>query len=103
MSQQKVDLFTLGLSEAEKDDLEKMIGEFGRHHPKYCHGEASEPIQVQIDKIASRLADLSQMVLTIEHQMASLMAVMRLSHHKSELLNQRLDDVIAALKKERMR
>jgi hypothetical protein len=37
MPQQKEDAFTFGLSEAEKDDLEKMIGDFRRHRPQDCH------------------------------------------------------------------
>ena len=102
MSQQKFDPFTVGLSEAEKDDLEKMIGEFRRQRPKNDHGEAGQPIQAQIDSLTRRLADLSQMVLTIDRQMAPLVEVMRLSRKKSELLNQRLDAAIAALKKGRM-
>ena len=65
MSQQKVDPLTVGLSEAEKDDLEKMIGGFRRHRLKNARGEASQPLQAQIDSLTRRLADLSQMVLTI--------------------------------------
>jgi ABC-type transporter Mla subunit MlaD len=102
MSQQKFDPFTVGLSEAEKDDLEKMIGEFRRKQSENAQGEASQPFQSQIDNLTRRLADLSQMVLTIDRQMEPLVAVMRLLNQKSELLNQRLDDVIEALKKGRM-
>jgi hypothetical protein len=102
MPQQKVDAFTFGLSEAEKDDLEKMIGEFRRHRLKDSHGKTNEPIQAQLDHLARRLADLTEMVLTIDRQMDRLVEVIRLSHQKSELLSQRLDAVIAALKKGRM-
>jgi hypothetical protein len=102
MPQQKIDAFTFGLSEAEKDDLEKMIGEFGRHRLEDSRGEASEPTQAQMDRLCQKLADLTEMVLMIDRQMAPLVEVIRLSHQKSELLNQRLDDVIAALKKGRM-
>jgi hypothetical protein len=102
MSQQKVEPFTVGLSEAEKDDLEKMIGEFCRYYPENVRREDIEPIQNQIDGLTRKLADLSQMVLTVDRQMASLVEFMRLSHQKSELLNQRLDAVVAALKKGQM-
>jgi hypothetical protein len=55
-----------------------------------------------MDRLARRLADVSEWLLTIDRQMTALVEVMRLSHQKSELLNQRLDAVIAALKKGRM-
>ena len=102
MPQQKIDTLDVGLSEAEKDDLTKLIGEFHRNRPEETLGESREPIQAQMDKITRRLADLGEMVLTIDRHMATLDEVMRLSHQKSELLNQRLDAVIAALKKGRM-
>lgn len=101
MTTNKVDTFTVGLSEAEKHDLEKMIGEFRRHHPVDSHAEAREPIQAQVDSITRRLADLTEMLLTIDRQVARLVEVIRLSHQKSDLLIQRLDAVIAALKKGR--
>ena len=104
MSHQEGDTFTVGLSEAEKNDLEKMIGEFRRDRLKYADtsGETREPIQAQVDRLSRRLADLSEWVLTTDRQMAALVEVMRLSYQKSEMLNQRLDAVIAALKKGRI-
>jgi hypothetical protein len=102
MSQQKIDAFAAGLSEAEKDDLEKMIGDFRRDRPQDAFREAREPIQAQVDRLTRRLADVSEWLLTTDRQMTALVEVMRLSHQKSELLNQRLDAVIAALKKGRM-
>jgi len=99
VSHQEGDTFTVGLSEAEKNDLEKMIGEFRRHRPNDASMETGEPIQGQLDSLTRRLADLTEMVLTTDRRIATLMEVIRLSHQKSELLNQRLDAVIAALKK----
>ncbi len=100
MSQQKVNEFTVGLSEAEKHDLEKMIGDFRRHRPEDALAATREPIQAQLDSITRRVADLTEMFLTMDRQIAPLVEVIRLSHKKSELLNQRLDAVIAALKKD---
>ena len=101
MPQQKDDPFPAGLSTAEKQDLERMIGEFRRPRPDDARGESSEPIQVQLDSITRRLADLTEMVLTLDRRTAPLVEIIRLSHQKSELLNQRLEAVIAALKKGR--
>jgi hypothetical protein len=102
MTQPKIDALPAGLSEAEKDDLEKMIGEFHRDRSKNAPGEAGVPTQAQMASLTRRLADLADSVLTIDRQMAALVEVIGLSHQKSELLNQRLDAVIAALKKGRM-
>ena len=102
MSQQEIDALDTGLSEAEKNDLEKMIGEFRRDRSQDAPGEARAPIQAQVDRLTRRLADLSEWILTTDRRMAALMEVIRLSHQKSELLNQRLDAVITALKKGRM-
>ena len=103
MTQRKTGGLDTGLSEAEKNDLEKMIGEFRRDRSPDAPGEAREPIQVQMDRFTRRLADLSEWVLATDRRIAALTEVMRLSHQKSELLNQRLDAVISALKKGSMR
>jgi hypothetical protein len=102
MSRSKDDAFTVGLSKDEKDDLEKMIGEFRRHCPADDLQEATQPVQAQMDSLTRKLADLTGMVLSIDRQLAPLVEIIRLSHQKSELLNQRLDAVISALKKGRM-
>lgn len=101
MPQQKKDELSVGLSEAEKQDLEKMIGEFRRKRPEETHSATSGPHQAQLDSVTRRMADLTEMVLAMDRQMAPLAEVIRLSHKKSELLSQRLDAVIAALKKGR--
>lgn len=102
MSQQELEALAVGLSEAEKDDLEKMIVEFRRDRPQDDSNEIGEPLQDQVDRLGRSLADLSERILTADRRMDSLVEIMRLSHQKSELLSQRLDAVIAALKKGRM-
>jgi hypothetical protein len=102
MPQQKIEPFTADLSEAEKQDLEKMIGEFRQKRPAEGQSATSGPHQAQLDSVTRRLADLTEMVLSIDRQLAPLAEIIRLSHKKSELLSQRLDTVIAALKKGRM-
>ena len=99
MSQQPLDSLPVGLTEAEKEDLEEMIVAFRRHNHTEGPEADREPLQVQLDDIVSKLADLTEMILNIDRRLAPLAEVIRLSHHKSELLSQRLDTVIAALKK----
>lgn len=102
MSPKKVEALTVGLTEAEKHDLEKMIGEFHQKSEAGAPLAEKGPTQAQLDGINQRLADMIEMVLKIDRQMAPLVEIIRLSHQKSELLTQRLDAVIAALKKGRM-
>ena len=92
----------MGLSAAEKDDLEKMIGEFRRQSDPVSQTDGCEPLQDQLDQINRKLADLTEMFLNIDRKMEPLAEVIRLSHRKSELLNRRLDAVIEALKKGRL-
>jgi len=102
MPQAQRDAFTTGLSEAEKDDLEKMIGAFRRQGRPDPATVAREPLQDQLDRINRRLADLTEMILRIDRRLEPLVEVIRLSHQKSDLLNRRLDAVIDALKKGRL-
>jgi hypothetical protein len=102
MPKQKIEPFTADLSEAEKQDLEKMIGEFRQERPTEGLSETRGSNRAQLDSVTRRLADLTEMVLSIDRQLAPLAEIVRLSHKKSELLSQRLDTVIAALKKGRM-
>ncbi len=102
MPQHPLDDLPVGLTEAEKEDLEEMIVAFHRnHHPDQPEADR-QPLQGQSDDSESKLADLTEMILSIDRRLSSLVEVMRLSHEKSELLTQRLDAVIAALKKGHM-
>lgn len=103
MSRTGLDSLAFGLSEAEKDDLEKMIGEFRRQRGSDADTESDDSIQTRLNQITQRLVDLTETVLAIDRQMASIVEIIRLSHQKSERLNQRIDAVIAALKKGRKR
>jgi hypothetical protein len=102
MSQQPLDSLPVGLTEAEKEDLEEMIVAFRRDNPTEGPEADRESLQSQLDDIVSKLADLTEMILNIDRRLAPLAEVIRLSHQKSELLSQRLDTVIAALKKGHM-
>ncbi|MGD8702241.1 MAG: hypothetical protein PVH26_07375 [Desulfosarcina sp.] len=99
MPEERLDALPVGLSEAEKDDLEKMIAEFRRQRRLDSDADAGATLQAQLDIITQRLADLTEMLLNIDGRMITLLEVIRLSHQKSELLSQRLDTVITAFKK----
>jgi hypothetical protein len=99
MPQCPLDDLPIGLTEAEKEDLEEMIVAFRRHNHTDQPEADGQPLQGQPDDYESKLADLTEMIVSIDRRLSSLVEVMRLSQEKSELLAQRLDAVIAALKK----
>ena len=101
MPQSQRDPFAIGLSEAEKDDLEKMLAEFRKRDRPAAVDEDRSPLPDQLDHLHRKLADLTEMVLHLDRRLEPLADIMRLSHQKSELLNSRLDAVIDALKKGR--
>lgn len=98
MPQPERDAFSMEISAAEKDDLEKMIGAFRRQRPPASQTSPKEPFQDQLDRIDQKLADLTDMILHINRRMEPLAKVVRLSQQKTERLNRRLDAVIEALK-----
>ena len=86
----------MGLSEEERRDLERMIGEFQQARP---HTETDiESIQKQIEEMNKRMAYLTNMFLTIDRRMRPLYEVIRLTFEKSEILNQRINTIIDAIR-----
>jgi hypothetical protein len=88
--------FDMGLSEEEKRDLERMIGEFQQTRA------VPEPdlaaIQTQIDAMNKRMAYLTTMFLAIDRRMKPLYEIIRLTLEKNEVLNQRVNTIIDALR-----
>jgi hypothetical protein len=89
---------SMGLSEEEKRDLEKMIFDFQRERPAGANEFDLISIQKQIDTMNKRLAYLTSMFLSIDRRMQPLYETTRLTFEKSELLNQRIDAVIDSLR-----
>ena len=90
---------SVGLSEEEKRDLEKMIGDFQKESTRTAHPDQDvASIQKQIDAINKRLAYLTSMFLTLDKRMAPMYEIMRLTVKKSEILNQRINAIIESLR-----
>jgi len=86
----------MGLSEEERQDLEKMIGEFQQARP---HAEMDiDSLQNQIEEMNKRMAYLTNMFLTIDRRMKPLYEIIRLTFEKSEILNQRINAIIDAIR-----
>lgn len=88
----------IGLSEEEKKDLEKMIGEFQQTRSQSESGPDLVELQKQVDALSKRLAYLTSMFLSIDRRMQPLYATVRLTYQKSEILNQRIHAIIDSLR-----
>lgn len=88
----------IGLSEEEKNDLERMIGEFQKGRDAKNAPQDPASLQKQIKVMNKRLAYLTSMFLAIDRRMQPLYEITRLTFEKSELLNQRIDAIIEALR-----
>ena len=88
----------IGLSEEEKKDLEKMIGEFQQKRAPLEGEPDLVDLQNQIDALSKRLAYLTSMFLSIDRRMQPLYATVRLTYQKSEILNQRIHAIIDSLR-----
>jgi chromosome segregation ATPase len=90
--------FNVGLSDEEKRDLERMIGEFQEMR---SHKDPANDINVllqQIDTLNQRLAYLGNMLLNLDRRIQPLYETIRLTYQKSEILNQRIDTLIESIR-----
>lgn len=88
--------FNMGLSDEEKKDLEQMIGEFQQDGSP--DNLDLNSIQQQIETLNKRMAYLTSMFITIDKSLKPLSEVMRLTLEKCELLNQRINTIIEAIR-----
>lgn len=90
--------FNIGLSEEEKNDLERMIGEFQQERNSVLPTIDLSAIQQQIETMNKRLAYLTNMFLALDRRMKPLYETIRLTVEKSEILNQRINTLIESIR-----
>ncbi len=88
----------IGLSEEEKNDLERMIGEFQEERNTVLPTIDLSAIQEQIETMNKRLAYLTTMFLTLDRRIKPLYETIRLTFEKSEILNQRINTLIESIR-----
>lgn len=86
-----------GLSEEEKHDLERMIGEFQKERSASLLAEPPNDLQKQIDLINKRLERLTRLFLTLDRRIKPLHEVARLTVEKSDLLNHRINTLLESI------
>jgi hypothetical protein len=98
MTEKVLEEITVGLSNAEKDDLEEMIKAFRKKQSATPETLASEDVQKQILSIGENLAQYGDILLKFDTKLKLLYGILRLSDQKNKIMNQRIDAVIELLK-----
>lgn len=98
MTEKVLEEITVGLSDAEKDDLEEMIKAFRKKQSAAPETLASEDVQKQILSIGENLAQYGDILLKFDTKLKLLYGILSLSDQKNKIMNQRIDAVIELLK-----
>ncbi len=98
MTEKVLEEITVGLSDAEKDDLEEMIKAFRKKQSAAPETLPSEDIQKQILTTSENLAQYGDILLKFDTKLKLLHGILRLSDQKNRIMNQRIDAVIELLK-----
>ena len=98
MAEKVLEEITVGLSDAEKDDLEEMIKAFRKKQSAAPETLASEDVQKQILSISENHAQFGDILLKFDSKLKLLYGILRLSDQKNRIMNQRIDAVVELLK-----
>jgi len=93
----------IGLSEEEKKDLEKLIGVFKDEKFSVSLNAAPEDLQKQITFLKEKINRMSLVLLDLDKKMHSLYEIVRLFYRKTEVMNERINDVIKLVKTDKQR
>jgi len=98
MTEKVLEEITVGLSDAEKDDLEEMIKAFRKKQSAAPETLTPEDIQKQLLSTGENLAQYGDILLKFDTKLKLLYGILRLSDQKNRIMNQRIDAVIELLK-----
>ena len=98
MTDKVLEEITIGLSDAEKNDLEEMIKAFKEKQPAEPETLASKDIQKQIMSLTENLAQYGDILLKFDEKLKLLYGILRLSDQKNRILDQRIKAAIELLK-----
>ncbi len=88
----------IGLSDEEKDDLEKMIKAFRKEQLDEPPVSAIKDVLKQIQLTKANLAQFGDMLLKFDVKIKSFYEIIYLCCKKDEILNQRIDAIIQIIK-----
>ncbi len=88
----------IGLSDEEKDDLEKMIRAFRKEQLDEPPVSPIKDVLKQTQLTKANLAQFGDMLLKFDGKIKSFYEIIRLCCKKDEILNQRIDAIIEIIK-----
>ena len=98
MTEKVLEDIAIGLSDAEKDDLENMIKAFKKTQHSEPEALSSTDVQQQIMSLTEKLAQYGDILLKFDTKLKLLYGILRLSDQKNRMLDQRINAVIELLK-----
>ena len=93
---------TIGLSDEEKNDLEKMIKAFRAKQSATTETSVSGDADKQMLSMGQSLARFGDVLLKYDTKIKLLHSILSLSEKKNTIMNQRIDAVIELLKAQNM-
>ena len=84
----------VGLADEERKDLENLIEAFQVDRSSTSPQEKPEELQKQMTAMKEKMTLMSAMLLDLDKKTRSLYEVLRLFHKKTEVMNQRISDVV---------
>lgn len=86
--------WNVGLADEERKDLENLIDAFQADRSLTSTQEKPEELQKQITAMKEKMTLMSTMLLDLDKKTRSLYEVLRLFHKKTEVMNQRISEVV---------
>jgi hypothetical protein len=102
MNDKVLEEITLGLSDAEKNDLEKMIKAFREKQSAASETSGSSNVNKQTLSMEKSLAHFGDILLKFDSKIKLLHQILILSDKKNTIMNQRIDAVIELLKEQKI-
>ncbi len=90
--------WNVGLADEERKDLEHLIDAFKEDRFSPSPHATPEELQKQIAAMKEKMIRMSAMLLDLDKRVRSLYEVFRLFHQKTELMNQRIGEVVQLVK-----
>jgi hypothetical protein len=100
MEDKDLEEITVGLSDAEKNDLEKMIKAFRKKQSAAPGGSVPDDVHKQLLSIGENLAQFGNILLNFDTKIKLLHGILSLSDKKNRIMNQRIDALMELLKEQ---
>ena len=88
----------IGLSEEERDDLETLIKSFRDGEGVLPDDASPDDVHHYIETMTESIARLSEMVLKFDGRIKTFYEILKLSHQKSENMDERINTIIKYIK-----